>query len=65
MVRVQVKVRSRQHLHELERLVGRNRVYQQGTDLDQYVDLTDRSEADLVIANLAAVRIRARIMPDG
>ena len=64
MVRLQVRARTREQFHELRKLVGRERVYQQGTDVHYYVDLRDRSEADLVMVNLEAVGIRSRIMPE-
>ena len=67
MVKIQIKgATSRPRLKEVHDLVGQNRLYRQGTDASLYLDLRDRSEADLLATSLNLIPgVRARILPDG
>ena len=67
MVRLQIKGAGDRRVlfQQVRDLVGRNRLYSQGTDLSLYANLRDREEADLIVANLQAVGVSARILPDG
>lgn len=56
---------SRRDLKEIESLVGRNFLYDKGTNRELYADFQDRLRADLIVVNLNLLPgVKARIMQD-
>ena len=55
-------LRKPHQFQELKQLLNLERLYQQGTSPEHYLDFPERSQADLVAANLQAAGYQAKVL---